>query len=177
MRIPYLVVTDIDSVAPTGYPSACRADVPDARTSNATLKKLCVQTTIGGLMGMASADKINVAQDRCIAFQTDITVTDGAVQQALRPRTLEEAIAYENFALLRAGTLSVGIDIPEVLPDAYQAIYDRIRSDNFKKTDFAMSLLAGATAWKVPLYIGEGLGWLETRLCGPAPAPNAPAGV
>lgn len=177
LRIPYLVVTDIDSVAPTGYPSACRADVPDARTSNATLKKLCVQTTIGGLMGMASADKINVAQDRCIALQTDITVTDGAVQQALRPRTLEEAIAYENFALLRAGTLSVGIDIPEVLPDAYQAIYDRIRSDNFKKTDFAMSLLAGATAWKVPLYIGEGLGWLETRLCGPAPAPNAPAGV
>lgn len=48
LRIPYLVVTDLDSVVPTGYPSACRADVPDARTSNATLKKLCAQTTVGG---------------------------------------------------------------------------------------------------------------------------------
>ena len=175
LRIPYLVVTDIDSVAPAGYPSACRADVPDARTSNATLKKLCSQTTIGGLMGMASADKIDVVKDRCIAFQTDITVIDGAAQQSLRPRTLEEAIAYHNFSLLRAGKLSVGIEIPATLPDAYQAIYDRIRSDNFKKTDFAMSLLAGTTNWQVPLYISSGLCWLETRLCGPAPAPLRPA--
>ena len=40
LHIPYLVITDLDSVAPTGYPSACRADVVGARTSNASLKKL-----------------------------------------------------------------------------------------------------------------------------------------
>ena len=39
LRIPYLVVTDLISVEPTGYPSACRADVSGARTSNASLKK------------------------------------------------------------------------------------------------------------------------------------------
>ena len=38
----------------------------------------------------------------------------------MRPRTLEEAISYDNFALLRKGTLSIGIPIPDTLPEAYQ---------------------------------------------------------
>ena len=71
----------------------------------------------------------------------------------MRPRTLEEAIAYENFALLRAGTLSIGITIPGTLPEAYQDIYNRVRSEDFKKTDFAMSLLASNKTWTVPAYI------------------------
>lgn len=172
LRIPYLVVTDLDSVAPTGSPSACRADVPGARTSNATLKKLCAQTTVAGLVAMPTTDKIDITNDRCIAFQTDVQVVDGSAQQFMRPRTLEEAIAYENFAMVRSETLSIGIAVPTSLPDAYQAIYDRIRSDSFKKTDFAMNLLASTTAWTVPAYIVDGLSWLETRLCGPAPDPD-----
>lgn len=122
---------------------------------------------------MTAADKIDTAKDRCIAFQTDVLVVDGAAQQFMRPRTLEEAIAYENFALLRSETLSIGVAVPAALPDAYQAIYDRIRSDSFKKTDFAMSLLASTTAWIVPGYIIDGLRWLETRICDPAPNPDA----
>ncbi len=173
LRIPYLVITDLDSVESTGHPKACRADTAGARTSNATLKKLCGHSTVAGLMGLAMADKIHGSKDRCIAFQTDIVVTDGTVQQALRPRTLEEAIAYENFALLRSGALSLGIAIPAVLSDAYDAIYNQIRSDNFKKTDFAMSILASTESWMVPAYIADGLAWLETRLCGLLPAPVA----
>ncbi|WP_338509254.1 ATP-dependent endonuclease [Burkholderia gladioli] len=168
LHIPYLVITDLDSVAPTGYPSACRADVVGARTSNASLKKFCGQTTIAGLIALTPADKQHAARDRCIAFQTDILVTDGAVQQILRPRTLEEAIVYENFGLFRSGTLSIGIIIPPVLGDAYQGVYDRIRSDSFKKTDFAMDILACAEEWTVPRYIVDGLRWLESRLCPPA---------
>lgn len=167
LHIPYLVVTDLDSVVPIGYPSACRADVSGARTSNASLKKFCGQTTIAGLIALTPADKQQAAKDRCIAFQTDILVADGTVQQMLRPRTLEEAIVYENFGLLRSGTLSIGITIPPVLGDAYQDVYNRIRSDNFKKTDFAMDILACAEEWTVPGYIAEGLRWLESRLCPP----------
>ena len=167
LHIPYLVVSVLDSVEPTGYPSACRADKQDARTSNATLKKLCNQTTVAGLIGLTPDDKIDVEKDRCIAFQTDVMVVDGGTQQPMRPHTLEEAIAYENFGLLRAGTLKIGIVLPAALPDVYSEIYDRIRSDSFKKTDFAMSLLDMKTPWVVPAYISEGLKWLETRLCGP----------
>lgn len=173
LHIPYLVITDLDSVVATGYPSACRADVAGARTSNASLKKFCGQTTVAGLIAMTSADKQQAAKDRCIAFQTDILVADGVSQQTFRPRTLEEAIVYENFGLLRSGTLSIGITTPPVLSDAYQAVYDRIRSDSFKKTDFAMNILACAEEWSVPGYIAEGLRWLESRLCPPVAIPVA----
>lgn len=176
LHIPYLVITDLDSVVPTGYPTACRADVIGARTSNASLKKLCAQTTIAGLIALTPVDKQHAAKDRCIAFQTDILVVDGAVNTKLRPRTLEEAIVYENFGLLRSGALSIGIDIPEQLQDAYQSVYDRVRSDSFKKTDFAMDILACAEKVIVPNYIAEGLLWLEARLC-PQPPSETPAAV
>lgn len=170
LHIPYVVITDLDSVAPTGYPTACRADVVGARTSNASLRKLCGQTTVADLIALTSADKRHVAKDRCIAFQTDVLVTDGAANETLRPRTLEEAIIYENFGLLRSGALSIGIIIPALLDDAYRDIYDRIRSDSFKKTDFAMDILACAEEWIVPGYITEGLLWLEARLSPPLAA-------
>jgi len=170
LHIPYLVITDLDSVAPTGYPSACRADVVGARTSNASLKKLCGQTTIADLIALTFAEKQHIDKDRCIAFQTDIFVADGAANQTLRPRTLEEAIVYENFGLVRSGALSIGIPIPDFLNDAYQDVYDRVRSDNFKKTDFAMDILACTEEWIVPGYIAEGLSWLESRLSPPLAA-------
>ena len=166
LRIPYLVITDLDSVAPTGYPSACRADVPGARTSNASLKKLCGKATIGELLAMSTTDRVDVAKDRCVAFGTDVTVSENGTKLAMRPRTLEEAIAYENFSLLRNGTISLGITISPSLEFAYQEIYDRVRSDSFKKTDFAMSLISTNTTWAVPAYIATGLRWLETRLRG-----------
>lgn len=167
LHIPYLVITDLDSVAPTGYPRACRADVVGARTSNASLKKLSGQTTVAGLIALVPVDKQNAMKDRCIAFQTDILVIDGTAKATLRPRTLEEAIVYENFKLLRSGTLSIGITVPALLEEAYQSVYDRIRSDSFKKTDFAMDILACTEDVIVPNYIAEGLRWLEARLCPP----------
>ena len=169
LRIPYLVITDLDSVQPTGYPSTCRADVNGARTSNASLKKLCGKGTVAELIALQSTDKIDATKDRCIAFEYDVLVVEGENQLAMCPRTLEEAIAYENFALLRAGSLSIGITIPDDLGEAYGQIYERIGSKEFKKTDFAMDLLAAKPTWTVPAYIAEGLNWLELRLCGPAP--------
>jgi hypothetical protein len=168
LRIPYLVVTDLDSVTPTGRPKTCRADTAGARSSNATLKKFCGLNTVEELVGLTLDKRSDAKKDRCLTYQGDVAVSDGGNTLQLRPRTLEEAIAYENFAMLRAGTMSIGIDIPATLEDAYQAIYDHIRSDVFKKTDFAMSILAGSSAWETPGYIADGLGWLEKRLCSPA---------
>lgn len=169
LHIPYLVITDIDSVSPTGYPKACRADVAGAKTSNASLKKLCGLTTIDQLIALTCAQKQHNDKDRCIAFQTDVLVEENDASEMLRPRTLEEAIVYENFGLLRSGALSIGITVRASLSDAYQDVYDMVRSDNFKKTDFAMDILACAEQWIVPGYIAEGLKWLESRLLPPLP--------
>ncbi|MEQ1716354.1 MAG: ATP-dependent endonuclease [Hyphomicrobium sp.] len=59
LRIPYLVITDLDSVQPSGYPSTCRADVNGARTSNASLKKFCGKGTVAELIALQPADKID----------------------------------------------------------------------------------------------------------------------
>ncbi|AIO39840.1 AAA ATPase domain protein [Burkholderia cenocepacia] len=173
LRIPYLVVTDLDSVEPTGYPTTCRADVAGARTSNASLKKLCGKGTVAELIAMSPADKIHTSKDRCIAFEVGVQVSEGGTQLEMIPRTFEEAIAYENFELLRTETLSIGKDIPSNLSEAYTVIYERISSKEFKKTEFAMDLLATKSRWTVPAYIAEGLRWLELRLRGEqAPHPS-----
>ena len=172
LRIPYLVITDLDSVVPSGHPKACRADVSGARTSNASLKKFSGKEKVSDLLAMTETEKADKAKDRFVAFEMAVLVEEKNVQFPMIPRTLEESVAYENIALLRTEKLSVGIQISGALPDVYQDIYDRIRSDDLKKTDFAMSLLASNETWNVPTYIAEGLRWLETRLCGPAPIVN-----
>jgi predicted ATP-dependent endonuclease of OLD family len=96
LRIPYLIVTDLDSVEATGNHKACRANTAGAHTSNETLKKFCGVTTVAELMSLTPAQKEDNARDRCIAFQIDIPVTDGPTTQFLRPRTFEEAMVYQN---------------------------------------------------------------------------------
>lgn len=170
LRIPHLIITDLDSVAATGRPKACRADEPNARTSNASLKKFFGKERVSDLLALTSEEKTDKDRDRYVAFQMEVSVDEKGVHLAMCPRTLEESIAYENFALLRSKELSIDVDIPDTLAAAYQTIYDQIRSDDFKKTDFALSLLDTSAAWKVPAYIVQGLLWLETRLCPPTAA-------
>lgn len=177
LRIPYLVITDLDSVTPDAAASACRGDTQDARTSNASLKSILGKSNVDELMALGADEKISEEKDRCIAFQCDITVTDQGNQRTMRPRTLEEAFAYDNFSLLREGKITIGKAIPDDLDAAYQTIYDRIRSSTFKKTDFAMSLLAGDEVWQAPAYIAEGLAWLEAKLYPPIEPPDGSLGL
>jgi putative ATP-dependent endonuclease of the OLD family len=168
--IPYLIVTDLDSVHPDGRHPACRADLVGALTSNASLKQLLGVKTVAELMAVTPDQKHNQERGRYVTFQQDIAVTEGGVAITMRPRTLEEAFAYQNFKLLRDETLSLRLAIPPDLGAAYDAIYEHIRSSSFKKTDFAMDVLAGSADWQVPTYIAEGLDWLEVRLHGPVEA-------
>ncbi|MEZ5710501.1 MAG: TOPRIM nucleotidyl transferase/hydrolase domain-containing protein [Blastomonas sp.] len=162
--IPHLIITDLDSVSPDGRHPACRADNPAALTSNASLKQLLGVNTVAALIGLTPDQKQNEESARYITFQQDILVSEGGTTVAMRPRTLEEAFAYQNFSLFRDGTLDLGLTIPATLNDVYEAIYNHIKSSSFKKTDFAMDMLASDAEWQVPAYIIEGLQWLETRL-------------
>lgn len=171
LRIPYVVITDLDSVHPDGNHPACRADTADALTSNTSLKQLLGVTTVAELMALDATQKHTADRDRYITFQQDISVTENGATQVMRPRTLEEAFIYENFQLFRIGTLNLSCELPLSLDHAYGAVYEHIKSSNFKKTDFAMAVLAGDADWQVPVYIAEGLQWLEARL-----HPSTPTG-
>ncbi len=168
--IPYLIVTDLDSVDAAGNHPACRADAAGALTSNASLKHLLGVASVADLMAVTPEQKHTAEKDRYITFQTDIIVNEGGATASMRPRTLEEAFAYQNFTLFRDGTLSLRLDIPAALNEAYAAIYEHIKSSSFKKTDFAMDMLVHEKAWDVPAYIVDGLEWLENRLHPPVAA-------
>ncbi len=164
--IPYLIITDLDSVSAAGHHPACRGDAPDALTSNASLKQLLGFTSVTQLVALTPQQKGNQDQSRYITFQQDVEVEDAGANKVMRPRTIEEAFAYQNFRLLRSGEVQLGLAVPADLEQAYQAIYELVKSDTFKKTDFAMTVLSGTTDWLVPNYISEGLRWLECRLHG-----------
>lgn len=164
LNIPYLVITDLDSVDPDGKHSSCRGDQLGALTSNATLKRLLGVDTVEQLLELTSEQKRDAARDRCVAFQTGVMVEEGGNRLLMVPRTIEEAFAYENFALLRSGELKVGKPLPEDLEEAYKAIYKRIKSSSFKKTNFALDVLSSEHDWATPGYIADGLDWLEKRL-------------
>jgi hypothetical protein len=53
--------------------------------------------------------------------------------------------------------------LPTVAEELNQSIFKLIRESSFKKTDFALTVLS-SDDWQVPLYIREGLEWLEQRL-------------
>lgn len=167
LQIPSLIITDLDSVDPEGRHPACRANTPGALTSNASLKRLLKVETVEELLALTDEQKADEEKDRYISFQAGVTVQDGNSTLDMIPRTLEEAIAYQNFGLLREGRLDIGIDVPDDLGDAYEEIWKHIGSGSFKKTDFAMDLLANDVAWTVPEYISQGLTKLEERLHGP----------
>lgn len=165
--IPYVIITDLDSVSPDGHHPTCRADAAGALTSNASLKQLLGAATVAQLVALTPEQRSNQDGSRYITFQQDITVEDAGASMAMRPRTIEEAFAYQNFSRLRSGEFQVGLAVPADLEQAYQEIYEHVKSDSFKKTDFAMTVLASKAEWEVPNYIVDGLQWLELRLHGP----------
>ncbi len=164
LNIPHLVITDLDSVDLEGRHPTRRGDHLGALTSNASLKKFFDVNTVQELLALTQEQKQDDEKDRCVAFQFGIHVEEGGQSLEMIPRTIEEAFAYDNFALLRDGVLGVGIDVPNDLEGAYQAIFERVKSSGFKKTDFALDVLASEVDWVTPGYIAEGLHWLEQRM-------------
>ncbi|MDD2468923.1 MAG: hypothetical protein PHI97_33550 [Desulfobulbus sp.] len=164
LNIPHLVITDLDSVDPKGNHPVSRGDHSGALTSNASLKKFFGVNTVQQLLELTAEQKTDEDKDRFVAFQGKIPVEEDGKSFLMIPRTIEEAFAFDNFTILRKGELNLGVTLPEDLEDAYTTIFERIKSSSFKKTDFALDVLASDTDWVTPKYIEEGLHWLEQRL-------------
>ena len=178
LEIPYLVITDIDSVDPARNRASCVATHPGAVSSNATLGYFFGETRVAELSGNTFDDCLQAEGMRFVAYQKPVEVNRQDNAQTFHGRTLEEAFVFENLDHFHADGLSIGIDLPDGRAELQEAVWRRIKSDTFKKTEFAMDVLAfeipaggdeEANAgknrdWNVPHYIDEGLKWLETRL-------------
>lgn len=178
LEIPYLVITDIDSVDPENSRKNCIATTNGAVSSNATLRYFFGESGVTELSAKGFDDCQQANGTRFIAYQKPVTVNRNGTDYVFHGRTLEEAFIYENLVHFAPPGLSIGIDFPESSEDLHKAVWERVKSSTFKKTGFAMDVLAyelpvaqeggeaapnGAEipSWIVPHYIAEGLRWLE----------------
>lgn len=181
LEIPYLVITDIDSVDPENNRKSCIATEKGAVSSNATLSYFFKETRVQELSAKTFDDCIQVGGMRFISYQKPVQVENKGQLHSFHGRTLEETFVYENLALFQEKGLSIGIDLPNEPTELHHAVWTRIKSSTFKKTEFAMDVLGYeptpqqdedgnvvpedmASYWKVPTYIAEGLQWLDGRL-------------
>lgn len=170
LGIPYLVITDIDTVDAADARKACPADRPNAHTSNATLKSLLGKNTRKDLIALTKSDQ-TIEDGRCfVTFQRPVVVDVEGQAHDMHGRTLEEAFVYENLPLYQGGELSLGIDFAQIktAEDIRGKVYAEIRDDGFKKTEFALGIASSSVTWRTPAYIEDGLKWLEAKLAPPA---------
>lgn len=156
--------------------SKCPAGTAGAVTANQTLRQwLPGKTLIEDLLAATPESKLQAPHNGSgahvmVTYQCPVTVTWGAETAELKSRTLEEAFAYENLEWCqkkehhdlklrwsKAGTMP--------LADLVSKIHTRVKGQHFKKTNFALGLLASSdTTWVVPTYIQQGLDWLTQHV-------------
>jgi putative ATP-dependent endonuclease of OLD family len=149
LRIPTLIITDIDAVGPVEGKERYGATTvhQGASTSNATIKKWFPDTDTHNpitLLAAAETDAI-VSGSRYLAFQ--VPESEGKACG----RTFEDAFLLAN---PYAGELTLTGDIKQdeaLVCDA---------ADGLKKSDFALRFAIDEVDWKTPRYIQRGLDWL-----------------
>ncbi len=155
------------------YGKTCEPSVVGAVTANQTLIQwLPKKLTIDDLLNATSGDKIEpiLGTDHAkvrVAYQvpTEVTWSDG--QASLCGRTLEVSFGLENAAWCQDGDrrpLGLKLRGQIATPGALATgLHKRVIGQYFDKTKFALGVLARAQGeWTVPLYIAEGLKWLQT---------------
>ncbi len=165
LSMPYLVITDLDSVDPTNNRSACRADTDGAVTSNSSLKFFLDKSDISDLAVLSKVEKIVSGGNGYVTFQQPTPVNKYGLECELSGRTFEETFIYQNIEIFADNKINTGIDFTGVLDDDHQAVYEAIRGSFFKKTEFALDVASSAEDWEIPTYILEGLLWLKGKTC------------
>lgn len=154
------------------YGKTCEPLEPDAATANQTLIQwLPKKKTVADLLAATDDEKTedipgtDNAKVR-VAYQCAIDVTWAGVSASVCGRTLEVSFGLENAEWCQDGDrkplglkLRGQIATPAVLATG---LHKRVIGQYFDKTKFALGVLARKEEqWKVPLYIEQGLQWLE----------------
>lgn len=186
--ITTLVVTDLDSVngvvtdeedegeevGEVSARSTCTPETPDAVTSNQMLAQwLPGKDRIDELLAADAETKTIAADDFGlgavrVTYPCTVNLERNGEQLERAGRTLEVAFAFDNLEWTQEAAnreLRLRVRAPQNLADLAQKLHDKVHSPSYKKTDFALALLAkDPNAWDVPDYIADGLQWLEATL-------------
>lgn len=195
LGITTLVATDLDSVSgpvaaqvenaavladddqvdgDVAQGSACTPETPDAVTSNQMLAQwLPGLSRIDELLNVDVAAK-TIAPDEFglgairVTYPCSVTLQRNGEELECAGRTLEVAFAFNNLEWTQDAAnreLRLRVHAPQNLADLARKVHNKVHSSSYKKTDFALALLAkDPNTWNVPTYIAEGLQWLEASL-------------
>ena len=165
---------------------ACLPSEPEALTSNQTLIQwLPKMQTIAELIAATDTEKLHEAEGGNgfkirVTYQVPTVVTWNGATANLCGRTLEEAFGLENAEWCQAlAQRHVGLKLrgTPATPDYLASgLHKRVSGKSFDKTKFALGILTEPpTNWNVPLYIKDGLRWLDSvvSLELPVPLPEA----
>ena len=153
---------------------ACRPEIPNAETSNQMLIQwLPGRTRIDELLALTEkhktipANNANLGAVR-VTYPCAVKLDYGGKSIKLAGRTLEIAFAFENLDWTQHPDnmdLNLRIRNPADVQDLAKRLHEKVHSDSFKKTNFALTLLSkNPSKWNVPKYITEGLQWLQDEL-------------
>jgi len=195
LGITTLVVTDLDSVTPAAAleegeeaelaeaedeeqdaaaGSTCTPETPYAVTSNQVLARWL--PAISRIDELLAADAVakTIPGDATglgsvrVTYPCAVNLTRGDEHIERVGRTLEVAFAFDNLDWTQEydnRELKLRVHAPQNLEDLALRLHNKVNGSNYKKTDFALALLAkDPDDWTVPCYIAEGLQWLEDTL-------------
>ncbi len=168
------VVEDEDVEGEVVAGSTCTPETADAVTSNQMLAQwLPGRSRIDELLA-ADAEAKAIAADAFglgairVTYPCTVNLERNGEQLERAGRTLEVAFAFDNLEWTQDAAnreLKLRVRAPQNLADLAQKLHNKVHSSSYKKTDFALALLAkDPNAWNVPHYIAEGLQWLEAAL-------------
>lgn len=167
---------DVDDEKKPKPRSKCPAGTPDAITANQTLiqwlpgKSLVDELLAAPIGNRLQAPTADGGAHVMVTYQCPVNATWGKDTLELKSRTLEEAFAYENLVWCQKKEhQEVGLRWAKSssmsLEELASKIHKRVKGESFKKTSFALGLLASSDAsWVVPAYVQQGLDWLATHV-------------
>lgn len=179
LRLPTLVITDIDSASPSEnggkpehtWPRAGSGQV----TQNSTLSKWVPERTdIDGLLEATAQertrDHVHVAYQQAHLIEW----SDAGDSAKAYPYTFEDALVLTNLAVFRktkfrrglAKKCSEAVGLAQDVQDLQDRLFGCLK--DAKKAEFAMDLMEldddAFGSLRCPPYISEGLEWLQDRL-------------
>jgi predicted ATP-dependent endonuclease of OLD family len=177
-----LIVTDLDSVEPTGYH---KATTPrrggNLNTANTTLKSWLPQKeSLDELLDLTEQHKVLLSDVPLfsvrVAYQIPISVKlteSGAAEEALAT-TFEDSLALENLQIFRkieggdlAEKFKAAINASQDSAALGVALFEALEKGRKGKAELALDLLSiehDLLTLCVPKYIKEGLDWLQKQL-------------
>jgi predicted ATP-dependent endonuclease of OLD family len=169
-----LVITDLDSIGETSTAKVFPERDKKYRTGNTTLKEwVPKKDALDVLLDCQDDDKQSESQQVRVAYQCPIKLKyqDDLDEEEAIPYTFEDSLAFTNLklfrdyknpkGLLKKLTEALGKD---TLPEASKEMFENLGTGS--KAEMALELLYLTEPKKLepPVYISDGLKWLEVKL-------------